>query len=752
MSENIFGTRLRSADPVEAIAALPTLPDMADEDETAKLLVIPIYQEIAADFQLIGYDNTIRRIEEVLSQLGKQRNVLLYGEAGVGKTAIIQGLVQRKNRGDLSTHMFKRTFDRLNCSRLLHMDDVGEINRQFDQVLEEFGRYDVMVIENVYTLISYLKLKGANAVLIGLLEALSRRKLQVIATCTTREKTLILNEIPEIHEYFAPEKISEPNGEELLNILRGVHRSYEARYAVQIPDSTLCTIRNLTQRYHQGLDGWVQPGRALILLDRGIAQFSVRMNSKSPELAAMEQEIAVIENELQSLDEGPDTPAATLDRQRQLDARLTVLRPQVAKLRAQWVESTAPIQALQTDKGDLDKKLHTWITNRRKWQAMRNDNAALMAHDTDPSKIADNIAQANRIIEQVRAAIKERDDALGKINLSDQRDHVVTSQNISDTFSELSGIPVQQLNEDERERVLQIETILGARVCGQDQALSELGNAVRRDRAGLSADEETPKGSFLFLGPSGVGKTETAKALAEFQTGNEKNIIRLDMSEYKERHTVARMIGAPPGYAGYEDGGVLTNAVREKPKSVILLDEAEKAHPDIFQILLQVCDGGRLTDGSGETIDFRETYIILTSNIGARHFLNEDITFEEAQRLAIKEVEEYFLPEFLGRLDGIICFHRLGVPMLMRVAERRIDKLNHAISTQGLRLSMAPDDVKRFCEVYQNPRYGARPILKAMKHTLERDLATSILEHSNGPGVFHCAFEDRLTMRFEPNA
>jgi ATP-dependent Clp protease ATP-binding subunit ClpB len=753
MTENIFAKRLQAETDEEPVLPPIVLNDEEPDDPTAKMLIIPISQEIAPDFQLIGYDDTIRRIEEVLTQRGKQRNVMLYGENGAGKTALVQGLVQRKNRGDLSTHMFKRMFYRLNSSLLLHMDDVAEINRQFDQALEEFGRYDVMVIENFYTLMTYLKLKGANVVVVGFLEALSRRRLQSIITCNVRERPLVLNEIPDIHEYFSPEKIDEPNDEQLLQILRGVHRSYEDRYGVAIPDSSLCTVRDLTQRYRTGLEGWAQPGRALIVLDRSIAQFSVRMNSKPIELATLESEYANAEYEVQSLttnDTGqPYNNGKAAERKHVLEKRMAEIAPQIAQMRHQWITTTAPIQELQTEKSDLDKRLHNYLSQRRHLQDLRNDTAALMAQGKDASKVSDDITRCNKMIEMVRGLIRAKDDELSKINLSAERDHCVTSAHIADTYSELSGIPPGTLNQDERERVLKMEDILGDRVFGQPAAIKALANAVRRQRAKLSTEEECPKGTFLFLGPSGVGKTELGRTLSWFETGSVKNLIRLDMSEYKERHSVSRLIGAPPGYAGYDKGGMLTEAVRQKPKSVIMCDEAEKAHEDIWQTFLQVFDGGRLTDGLGVTVDFRETFIILTSNIGARYFLRDDLTFEQAEVEAMKLVREHFAPEFIGRLDGIICFHRLGLPMLTRVAKRRFAEINRSIEPDQRRLVMADPDIDRFCTAYQDPAYGARPILKALKSTLENDLATSILE-SDRPGVFTATYADKLDVAFVP--
>jgi ATP-dependent Clp protease ATP-binding subunit ClpB len=760
MSENTFGARLRSslsdAKLPDVLAASDDQFDVDLDDETAKMLVIPISQEIAPDFQLIGYDGTIRRMEEVLTQRGKQRNVHLFGNNGVGKTALVQGLVQRKNRGDLSTHMFKRMFYRLNNSRLLHMDDTTEINKQFDQAVEEFGRYDVMVIENFYTLMTYLKLKGANSVMVAFLEALSRRKLQAVITSSTRERTLIINEIPEIHEFFLPEEIPEPNNDQLLNILRGVRRSYEVRYDITIPDAALIAIRDLTQKYRVGMEGWAQPGRSLILQDRSIAQFSVRMNSRSPELAALEAEMATAENEIESLKESGQS-AHNFERRTTLEQRVAEVRPKVDTLRQQWVETTAPIQSLQTDKTILDKKLHTLINKRRRLQDMRGDNIALMAQNTDASRVSDDLSLTNRMIDRVREGIKELDDNLGKINLSQIRDHVVTPEHVAETFSELSGIPANQLNADERERLLNMEAIMGERVFGQPEAIKLIATAVRRAKAKLSAMESGPKGSFLLLGPSGVGKTELTKALAEFLFRDEKAMVRIDMSEFTEKQNVSRLVGAPPGLVGYDEGGVLTNAVSARPESVVNFDEAEKAAMEVFKLLLGVLSDGRLTDGRGETVDFRETYCMFTSNLGGRHFSNPDnpdTTFEQAQKLAMKDVEAFFPSEFIGRLDSIIFFHRLELPMLVRVAKRRIKEINTGIGADKLHLQFDDADVERFCLAHQDPRYGARPILKAMKSTLEGDLAISILSRTDdSPGVFHTTYvDDRLIMDFTKSA
>ena len=727
------------------------------EEETAKLLVIPISQEIAPDFRLIGYDDTIRRIEEVLTQRGLQRNVLLYGEQGVGKTAIIHGLVQRKNHNDLSTHMFKRKLHRLNCSLLLHSDDVAEINKQFDQVLQEFGRYDVLVIENVYTLLTYLRLKGANVVLVGLLEALSRRRLQAIITCNTREKALIINEVPEIHEFFSPERLNEPNDADLLAILRGVRRSYEQRYSISITDNALRTIRNLTQKYRNGLEGWAQPGRALILQDRSIAQFSVRMNSKPPELCALENEAAAAQNEIDALtpSNGETVNQIDLDRRQQLTERLATIKPQIDTLRTQWDCTTAPIREKQTEKSTFEHKQHQYITQRRRYQDMRSDNAALAAQNTDATTVAAEIARLNKMALLASGEIKRIDDELASINLSAMRDHVVTEDHIAQTFSELSGISTKQLTENERERVLQMESILGDRVYGQPEALKAVATAVRRARAGLGdvegATEAPPRGSFLFLGPSGCGKTETGKALAEFEASK---LIRFDMSEYMERHAVSRLIGAPPGYAGHDEGGLLTKAVHDNPKAVVMFDEIEKAHEDIFKIFLQVLSDGRLTDGMGETVDFRETIIIMTSNAGTEHFLDESLTYEEAAQLAKKAVERFLLTEIRGRIDDIICFRRLDLSLLEKVAQRRIDQLGRSLKSREATLDISAEDRNAFCACYQNPSYGARSILTAMKRTLEADLSFAVLSQPTViPGVYQAGLvQDRFEVHFAANA
>jgi ATP-dependent Clp protease ATP-binding subunit ClpB len=754
MSGNSFGNRLLSSlksDPqVAEMIVSDDQFDIGDDDETAKLLVIPISQEIAPDFRLIGYENTIRRIEEVLTQRGKQRNVHLYGGNGTGKTAITQGLVQRKNNGELSMHLFKRMFYRLNNSRLLHMDDISEINKQFDQAVEEFGRYDVMVIENFYTLMTYLKLKGANSVMVAFLEALSRRKLQAIITSSTTERRLIVNEIPEIHEYFLPEEISEPNNDQLLNILRGVHRSYEDRYDITIPDASLCTTRDLTQKYRTGMEGWAQPGRSLILLDRSIAQFSVRMNSRSSELASLEAEFITAENEIESLKESPQQTNHDIERRKLLEQRVAELRPKVETLRQQWMEITAPIQALQTEKSVLDKQLHQYINRRRRLTDLRDNNVALLAQNTDASKVSDDLIKINKMIIVARNGIKEIDDKLSKINLSQIRDHVVTPEHVADTFSELSGIPANQLNADEKQRLLNMEAIVNDRVYGQGEAVEMIATAVRRAKAKLSSMESGPKGSFLLLGPSGVGKTELTKALAEFLFRDEKAMVRIDMSEFTEKQNVSRLVGAPPGLVGYDEGGVLTNAVLGRPESVVNFDEAEKAAKEVFELLLGVLSDGRLTDGRGQLVDFRETYCMFTSNLGGRHFTNPANTFEQAQKLAMKDVEAFFPSEFLGRLDGIIFFRRLELPMMVRVAKRRIKEINTSIGVDNLHLQFDDANVERFCLAYQDPLYGGRSILKAMKKTLEGKLAISILSRKDDtPGVFHTTFvDDQLAMMF----
>lgn len=721
--------------------AAVTLPDI-DNDDTTNLLVIPLLQEIASDFTLFGYNDVIRRIEEVLTQRGKQRNVMLYGEQGVGKTSVIHGLVQRKNQNDLSTHMYKRTFFRLNSSRLLHTDDVAEINKQFDQVLLEFGRYDTLVIESFYTLVSYLRLRGATVVLVGLLEALSRRKLQAIITCSTREKTLIFTEIPEVHEFFVPEKVVEPTNDELLNILRGVHPSYEARYGIGMTDEAICMTRDLTQKYRNGLEGWAQPGRALTVLDRAIASFSVRMNSRPTELTALETESRKLQNEIASVKDSGHNRS-------KLEARLADIQPQIKLLRDQWEQTTAPIRKLQKQKADFEARQHKHIIERRYLHDLRSNVGDMAASGKDATTIANEIIQLNRMIDLAATDIARLDDEMAGINLSDQRAHTVGVEHIAQTFSEISNIPPDQLTENERERVLKMEGILAQRVYGQPEAIKLVADAVRRAKAHLSDNEETPKGSFLFLGPSGTGKTELGRALADFESAP---LIRIDMSEYMESHAVSRLIGAPPGYAGHDEGGILTKAVHEHPKSIVMLDEIEKAHPDIFKILLQVLGAGRLTDGLGETVDFTETLIIMTSNAGGGYFTDDNLTYEQATLLAMKEVEHFLLPEIRGRLDATVCFHRLDLEMLTKVASKRLDALNVTLlDNHDSTIDISPDDVEMFCKVYRDDRYGGRVIMKALKTKLENDLAICILQEANGGGVYHAKFaNDVFAIEFEP--
>lgn len=755
MSTSTFAVPAQDSAPILDAILEPTPLDDEQQDKTARLLVIPISQEIAPDFVLVGYGDSIRRIQEVLSQRGLQRNVLLYGGEGVGKTAVIQGIVKRKNENELSTHMYKRMFYRLNTSLLLHTDDLPEINRKFDQVLEEFGRYDVLVIEGFYTFISSLRTRGANGVLIGLIDALSRKRIQVIATCNTREKALIFNEIPEVHEFFFPEQLTPPNNVDLLNILRGVHHSYEEMYGISITDSALRACRDLTQKYRQGLEGWEQPGRAFLVLDRGISQFSVRMNSRPDELCALETEADNLRFEIESLTHNHGNhelyDAHDATRHAACVKRLAEIEPQIHEMADEWQKSTAPIQALQAEKAKFENRRHGYITRRYKLEALRNDTAALTAKGKDSTSVLNEITQLNEMIRIASGEIRKLDDDISKINLSGQRDHVLTDEHIAQTFSELSGIPSSRLTQDERERVLNMPQIIGQRVFGQGEAVEQVCNAVRRARAGLSDGGNGTRGAFLLLGPSGVGKTELGKALAEFDTGSVDNLVRIDMSEFMEKHTVSKLIGAPPGYAGYESGGVLTNAVRKRPNAVVMFDETEKAHEDIFNILLQILGDGRLTDGAGDTVDFHETMVILTSNVGTPYFLDEGLSYEEAKAKALKQMESVFKPEIRGRLDDIMCFHRLGPDILESVAKRRFAQINANLADRSLYLAISDDDTKRIVTAFRDDRYGARAILNKMKGTLEAKLAQAILAQSNGGGAYYATFDQtNFAIRFEP--
>lgn len=719
----------------------PLDSDEAAIDENANLFVIPIGEEIAPDFELYGCDTTVRHIEELLSQGGKRRSVLLYGENGVGKTAITHGIVKRKNDRDLSIHMYKRTFWRLNSSKLLHTDDVTQINKQFDLAVGELGKYDVLVIESFYNFCMYLKTKGANYVLISFIEALSRQKFQAIVTCSVRQKTLLLSEVPELHEFFTAELVNEPSGDELLNILRGIRKSYEKRYGVTIADESLRMIRDLTQKYRNGFEEFAQPGRALVLLDRSIAQFSVKMNSKSPELCSLENEFDAATNEIQSLT--TSTNEADVERREKLDARLTEIIPRLTALRREWDEQTAPIRDLQLRRSTFDTRHRNYAHELRNLQDLRSNAVAASSESVGAriERLTKMQAVAEREINKINAQ-------LAAINLSDQREHSVTPTDIQITCSEITGVPFTQLSENERERVMNMEKILGQRVFGQDEALAAVSNAIRRSRAGLNEDEGTPIGSFLFLGPSGVGKTELGKGLAEFVTGSASNAVRFDMSEYMESHSVSKLIGAPPGYAGYDAGGTLTEAVRLHPKSVLMFDEIEKAHPDIFKILLQVLGDARLTDGRGTLVDFRETIIILTSNIG---FSDSDLNYDDARASAMDKLNIILLPEIRGRLDEIICFNRLGLDMLTMVAKKRFAAINKSISKQRFSLAVNDDDAAKFCANNQDNRYGARAILKRLKTSLEKDLAFDLLTRET-PGNFTATYGEQygFEIKFVP--
>ena len=714
----------------------PEIPlGLVADDENR--LVISVSHEIPADFQLIGNDDAIRHIEEILSQRGPRRNVLLYGEVGVGKTALILGLVQRKNNTDLSLNMYRRSFLRLNTSQLLHSDDPAPISRQFDSVLRELedNQYNVLVIENIYNFTIHLKARGANAVLISFLEALSRRKMQSIVTCNAREKGLLAAEIPELHEYFAPEQVQEPNNDELLHILRGVRASYEGRYGVQISNEVLRTIRDLTQHYRAGFDDYAQPGRALGLLDRTIARFSVRMNSKPEELTRLESAIINIQHEIQSL--RLSTESADVERREELEAQLAEIEPRAQELSQQWMTTTAPIRTLLEEKAHIDVRRHRYLRDL--------DNAQAGGRREEVDRL-------NRMIEIASGELAKKNEQLSKINLSEQRNNVLTADHVRETFSDLSGIPVARLGENEREKLLHVEDMLAQRVYGQEEAVAMLADAIRSAKAGLSKRGK-PKVSCLFLGPSGVGKTELGKAVAEFLTGSDKGLIRFDMSEYMEEHSVAKFIGAPPGYAGHDEGGQLTEAVRKMPNGVVMFDEIEKAHKNIFRILLQILGDGRLTDSSGNTVSFEETYCILTSNLGGRYFVDEQMSYQEASQEALREVGRFFTPEVIGRFTGVICFQPLGLDNLIKVGRKRCRELAAPLEAQRLTLELGDEDLSRFCAVYGDKRYGGRSIEAALQKTLEPELAKVILRRPrNGrAGIIHARFgeDHKFTLQFE---
>ncbi len=691
---------------------------------------------------VIGRDEEIRRVMQVLSRRTKN-NPVLIGEPGVGKTAIVEGIAQRIAKGDVPESLKDKQLCALDLGALVAGSKYrGEFEDRLKAVLKEIesaeGRI-ILFIDEIHTLVGAGAAEGAMDAANLLKPMLARGELRCIGATTLDEYRKRIEKDAALERRFQPVIVPQPSVEDTLAILRGLKERYEIHHGIRIQDAALVAACTLSNRY---ITDRFLPDKAIDLVDEAASKIKMEIDSMPTEIDQIERKLVQLQIEQQALKKERD-PAA-LARAEVVAHEVAELKSRSDAMRAQWLHEKELIARIREAQPKLEELRADMDDARRKGDL---NLAAEIQYGRIPA--------VEKSLSDLRAQL-----ALVQSKTSYLREEV-TDQDVAAVVSKWTGVPLAKMLESEMQKLLRMEDNLKSRVVGQNEALVAVANAVRRSRAGLS-DDRRPVGSFLFLGPTGVGKTELARALAAFLFDDERAMIRLDMSEYMEKHTVSRLIGAPPGYVGYDEGGQLTEPVRRRPYSVVLFDEVEKAHPDVWNVLLQVLDDGRLTDGQGRTVDFKNVVIILTSNMGshaiaeieARESLDEASAHDLARRAALEEVQRAFRPEFLNRIDETVVFHRLGKDQISAIVDIQLQRLLQRLAQRGLSLQLTDAAKARLAELGWDPRYGARPLKRAIQKHLEDALAHRIIagELASGDAVTVDSIDGSLTFSRSPGA
>ena len=664
---------------------------------------------------VIGRDEEIRRVMQILARRTKN-NPVLIGEPGVGKTAIVEGLAQRIVSGDVPDVLKTKRLVALDLAALVAGAKFrGEFEDRLKAVLKEISEADgqiILFIDELHTLVGAGAAEGSMDASNMLKPALARGELRAIGATTLNEYKKYIEKDPALERRFQPVLVEEPTVEDTIAILRGLKDRYEVHHGVRIKDAAILAAATLSHRY---ISDRFLPDKAIDLIDEAAASLRMQIDSLPTEIDEIERRILQLEIERQALLK--ETDAHSVERRNHIDRELAKLREDSSARKARWQAEKEAISKIRKLKEQIELL---------KAEADRYERSGELA------KVAEirygKIAQAERDAQQAQ----ERFAALqkGARMLKEE----VDEEDIAKLVSKWTGIPVGRLLESEAQKLVHMEERLRQRVVGQEDALARVANAVRRSRAGLS-DAKRPIGSFIFLGPTGVGKTELARALAEFLFDDEKLMIRIDMSEYMEKHTVSRLIGAPPGYVGYEEGGQLTEQVRRHPYSVILFDEIEKAHPDVFNVLLQILEDGRLTDGKGRTVDFRNTVLVMTSNVGSTAIYELAGTDpERARKEAMEALRQAFRPEFINRIDEIVIFNPLGKEQLEHIVGLLLNGVEKLLAERQIRLELTPAANELLLREGYDPAYGARPLRRTIQRLIQDPLALQILEGTVLPG------------------